>query len=141
MNEKTQRAKRWLESYRVLARKAEILMQDAQEAQDMATNISPGIKEVQVQTTRRTDGMASKIVSMIDKGMLAEEAMQAAERRFTAITKAIKNMRDTDEAYTLELRYLNAMDWEKIAYVMGKEVKTVYHYHGMALLHIEPIED
>ncbi|MCK1159685.1 hypothetical protein MXZ20_03875 [Streptococcus uberis] len=77
--------------------------------------------------------------NMSDSRLLEDTERQIAteveklSRERSVILSEVANLKSDKQIEIIKLRYLNGYKWDRVAYVMGISINTVYKYHRQAI--------
>lgn len=80
------------------------------------------------------DRITASVAKIMEYEKAAKQLSEEYIKIYTDIEKAIRAIPDPTLSEVLERRYLLYQKWEEIAAEMHYSLRTVYHYHGKALL-------
>jgi len=129
-------AKTYLRRYRALVIQRDSLQRSIDAAYARATNITPRIKEINVQGSGAQDRMAEAVARIADETGRLKEAKKKVDAALGEILRAIEAVPDEMQKTVLMLRYVEGLDWIGIQEEMKYERTQVFVIHGRALWHV-----
>ena len=125
-------AKIWLKRYTALKSQYDSIQRDMAKRRECLTSISAPIGGDAVQSSS-SDRMASVIASIIDSEEDLAETAREIERSLREILEAISSVPDATQRAVLTLRYVEGLDWIRVAERVNYEISNTYIIHGRAL--------
>lgn len=125
-------AKIWLKRYTALKSQYDSIQRDMANRRECLTSISAPIGGDAVQSSS-SDRMASVIASIIDSEEDLAETAREIERSLREILEAIASVPDATQRAVLTLRYVEGLDWIRVAERVNYEISNTYIIHGRAL--------
>lgn len=125
-------AKIWLKRYTALKSQYDSIQRDMAKRRECLTSISAPIGGDAVQSSS-SDRMASVIASIIDSEEDLAETARQIERSLREILEAIASVPDATQRAVLTLRYVEGLDWIRVAERVNYEISNTYIIHGRAL--------
>lgn len=125
-------AKIWLKRYTALKSQYDSIQRDMAKRRECLTSISAPIGGDAVQSSS-SDRMASVIASIIDSEEDLAETAREIERSLREILEAIASVPDATQRAVLTLRYVEGLDWIRVAERVNYEISNTYIIHGRAL--------
>lgn len=125
-------AKIWLKRYTALKSQYDSIQRDMAKRRECLTSISVPIGGDAVQSSS-SDRMASVIASIIDSEEDLAETAREIERSLREILEAIASVPDATQRAVLTLRYVEGLDWIRVAERVNYEISNTYIIHGRAL--------
>ena len=126
-------AKTYLRRYRALVIQRESLQRSIDAAYDRATNITPRIKEINVQGSGASDKMAEAVAQIADEAERLKAAKQRVDAALADVLTAINAVQDEMQRTVLLLRYVEGLEWQRVAEQIHYEIANTYILHGRAL--------
>ena len=131
-------AKTFLKRYRAMMQRRESLQRSIDEAYDRATSCTQKLKAVTVSGGNAAyDRMAEDVAKAADSTQQLKAVLRQIDKELAQILKAIDAVPDEMQKTVLTLRYIEGLDWLKIAERTGYEVVSIYKYHGRGLWNVE----
>lgn len=130
-------AKTYLRRYRALVVQQESLQRSIDAAYARATNITPRIKEINVQGSGAQDRMAEAVARIADETGRLKEAKKKVDAALGEILRAIEAVPDEMQKTVLMLRYVEGLEWHKVAVQINYTEAGVYVLHGRALWNVK----
>ena len=128
-------AKTFLKQYTALQAQYDSIQRDMAARRECLTSITAPIGGDAVQSSA-SDRMASVIASIIDSEVDLAETAREIERSLKEILAAIASVPDAVQRTVLTLRYIEGLDWIKVAERVNYENSNTYIIHGRALVEI-----
>ena len=130
-------AKEYLRSYRAILHRQNSLIRALASLRDRQTNCTVRLKAIQVQSSGYvSDRMADDAAAAIELEDQIMEAEAKAARALSDILRAIEAVKDETQRAVLTLRYIEGLDWLKVADGIGYEIANTYIIHGKALIEV-----
>lgn len=130
-------AKQFLQRYRAMMQRRESLQRSIDEAYERATSCTQHIKAVNVMSSGSGDRMAEDVIKVADSTEQLRAVIRQIDAELKEILEAINSIPDEMQKTILTLRYIEGLDWLKIADNTGYEVVSIYKYHGRGLWNVE----
>ena len=130
-------AKEYLRRYRAILHRQNSLIRALASLRDRQTNCTVRLKAIQVQSSGYvSDRMADNAAAAIELEDQIMEAEAKAARALSDILRAIEAVKDETQRAVLTLRYIEVLDWLKVADGIGYEIANTYIIHGKALIEV-----
>ena len=128
-------AKEFLRRYRAILHRQNSLIRALADLRDSQTNCTVKLKAIQVQGSGYVnDRMAENAAAAIELEDQILEAEAKAAQALAEILKAIDAVPEETQRSILTLRYIEGLDWLRVADRIGYEIANTYILHGKALL-------
>ena len=126
-------AKAYLSRYRALKYKCKALERAIQAALEDATNTSPRLTEVKVQTSKNGDRMADSVLNAVEASEYLEEMRQECTKTMAEIMDAIQSVKNEVQQTVLIEKYINGRTLADIQSDIFYEKRNTVIIHGKAL--------
>ena len=131
--------KEYLNQHKVLNKMIEINLEELKRIKDLSFNvISIAYDSEYIQTTRSTSAPFEK---WVDKKLELEERLSNKVCMLFDLKFQIMDMIDEldniDERLVIYYRYIDCLEWEDICYKLNVSERTVFRWHGSALVHLK----
>ena len=130
-------AKRFLRGYRALLIRRDSLMREIEQRRENATGTTVHLKPIMVTGGGGVyDRMAEDVARIVDAEDTLSDALAEISRKLKEILTAIESVPDEMQKTVLTLRYIEGLDWIKIAERIGYEERQTFVLHGRALVEV-----
>ena len=126
-------AKAYLRRYRALVAQQESLQRSIDAAFERATSCTARIKAVNVQSNGSQDRMGEDIARAIDETEKLREIKAKVDVACAEALTAINAVPDEMQRTVLLLRYVEGLEWRRVAEQIHYEIANTYILHGRAL--------
>ncbi len=126
-------AKQYLYGYLALKRRRSALMEEWEQARQVATRATSRVTAVRVSGTGRKDGMANAVLRSVEIEERLKRLVDHLAEAMDARIWMIEQIPDEWEKTVLTQRYICGKRWEEIAANLPFEIAQVYRIHGRAL--------
>ena len=127
-------AKTFLKRYRAALYRQASLIRSLNALRDRQTNCTVKLKAIQVQSGGFVmDRMAEEVVRAMELEDLILEQEREAAKVLAEVLQAINAVPDEMQRTILTLRYVEGLDWYRIAEQIHYEISNTYILHGRAL--------
>ena len=131
-------AKTYLRRYRALVVQRESLQRSIDAAYDRAYSCTQRLKTIRVQGGGSVyDRMAEDVARISDETEQLKAAKERAEKALAEIMSAIQAVPDEMQKTVLMLRYVEGLEWHKVAVQINYTEAGVYVLHGRALWNVK----
>ena len=131
-------AKTYLRRYRALVIQRDSLQRSIDAAYDRAYSCTQRFKPVHVQGGGGVyDRMAEDVARISDETEQLKAAKERAEKALAEIMSAIQAVPDEMQKTVLMLRYVEGLEWHKVAVQINYTEAGVYVLHGRALWNVK----
>ena len=131
-------AKEYLDSYRLIQTRINVLMSNIERLRAEAESVSISLDGLP-RGTATSDKMSRIVAEMADlESTLMEEMSGLFIRRMKIITQ-LGMLKSHKHQLLLQKRYIECKSWEAIAYEMGITWRHCYRLHGSALAEFEEV--
>lgn len=130
-------AKTFLARYKYLCIQQESLQRSIQAAQDRALSCTVRLKLIHTQGGGGAyDKMAEDIAGKLDAEEQLEADLEVISNALAEIRAAINSLQSEAQKTVLTLRYIECLEWHKVAVRIGYTEAGVYVLHGRALRNV-----
>ena len=126
-------AKTYLRRYRALVAQQESLQRAIDAAYARATNITPRVKEISVQASGAPDKVAEAVARIADETERLRDVKAKVDAALADVLTAINQVPDEMQRTVLLLRYVEGLEWKRVAEQIHYEAANTYILHGRAL--------
>jgi DNA-directed RNA polymerase specialized sigma24 family protein len=131
-------AKTYLKRYRALLIQRDSLQRSIEAAYDRAYSCTQRLRPVRVQGGGSVyDRMAEDVARISDETEQLKAAKERAEKALAEIMSAIQAVPDEMQKTVLMLRYVEGLEWHKVAVQINYTEAGVYVLHGRALWNVK----
>ena len=131
-------AKAFLRQYRARKIRMESLSREIEKAHERALSVTVRPKEVNVMGSHAAfDSMAEAVCKAADASETLYAEYQECNRVLVQIMQAINAVPDEMQKTVLTLRYVEGLEWHKIAVQINYTEAGVYVLHGRALWNVK----
>lgn len=131
-------AKAFLRQYRARKIRMESLSREIEKARERALSVTVRPKEINVQGSHAAfDSMAEAICKAADASETLYAEYQECNRVLVQIMEAISAVPDEMQKTVLTLRYVEGLEWHKVAAQINYTEAGVYVLHGRALWNVK----
>ena len=131
-------AKAFLSRYKYLCIQQESLQRSIQAAHDRALSCTVRLKPIQTKGgCGAYDRIAEDIAGMLDAEEQLALCVSDKNRALAEILAAINSLQSEAQKTVLTLRYIECLDWQKVAQRMNYEISMTYILHGRALRNVD----
>ena len=131
-------AKAFLSRYKYLCIQQESLQRSIQAAQDRALSCTVRLKPIKTQGgCGAYDRLAEGIAGKLDAEEQLALCVSDKNRALAEILAAINSLQSEAQKTVLTLRYIECLDWQKVAQRMNYEISMTYILHGRALRNVD----
>lgn len=129
-------AKIYLQRYRAARARYASLCREINDLRESLTGTTVHLKQDVVSTSGASDRMGATVAKIVDM----ESAISGEAAEVTAILNevlaAIRSVQDETQRAVLTMRYIEGLDWLKVAERIGYEISNTYIIHGRALVEV-----
>lgn len=132
-------SKKYLQQLRLYDAIITTKLEDLQHLKEMATKITPTLKDDTVSGGGNQDKLCDAIAKIVD---LEEKIDRTIDRYVAAkqeISATLDKLTDPDQLQVLHKRYVQYMTWEQIACEMNMSYRNVCYIHGKGLQTVNQI--
>jgi len=130
-------AKTYLRRYRALVIQRDSLQRSIEAAYDRAYSCTQRLKPIRVTGGGGAyDRMAEDVARISDETEQLKAAKERAENALSQIMEAIQAVPDEMQRTVLVLRYVEGLEWHKVAVQINYTEAGVYVLHGRALRNV-----
>ena len=130
-------AKRFLRGYRALLIRRDSLIREIEQRRESATGTTVHLKPIMVTGGGGAyDRMAEDVARIVDAEDTLSDALAEISRKLKEILQAIESVPDEMQKTVLTLRYIEGLDWIRIAERIGYEERQTFVLHGRALVEV-----
>ena len=131
-------AKAFLCRYKYLCIQQESLQRSIQAAQDRALSCTVRLKPIHTQGgSGAYDRLAEDIAGKLDAEEQLSMDLDGISKALAEIRAAINSLQSEAQKTVLTLRYIECLDWQKVAQRMNYEISMTYILHGRALRNVD----
>ena len=131
-------AKTYLKRYRALLIQMDSLQRSIEAAYDRAYSCTQRLKPIRVTGGGSVyDRMAEDVARISDETEQLKAAKERAEKALAEIMSAIQAVPDEMQKTVLMLRYVEGLEWHKVAVQINYTEAGVYVLHGRALWNVK----
>ena len=131
-------AKAFLRQYRARKIRMESLSREIEKARERALSVTVRPKEVNVMGSHAAyDSMAEAVCKAADASETLYAEYQECNRVLAQIMQAISAVPDEMQKTVLTLRYVEGLEWHKVAAQINYTEAGVYVLHGRALWNVK----
>ena len=129
--------KEYLKSYLNNKRKLESLnMQTAELREKIQSVKAMSYSDIPKSSSPQTD-LSDYIVRLEEMDEDITELTKVINKKFEIIEKAILKLKNANESYIIQLRYIQNKSWEEISIITKYSLRHTHNIHGSALVNIE----
>ena len=126
-------AKIFLQRYRAARARYASMCREIIDLRESLTGTTVQLKADVVSGGGGSDRMATVVAKIIDaESQLADESAEVSEA-LTGVMDAIRSVTDETQKAVLTMRYIEGLNWQKIAEQIHYEERQTYAIHGRAL--------
>jgi len=130
-------AKAFLCRYKYLCIQQESLQRSIQAAQDRALSCTVRLKPIHTQGGGAYDRLAEDVAGKLDAEEQLALDLGEISKALADIRAAINSLQSEAQKTVLTLRYIEGLDWQKVAQRMNYEISMTYILHGRALRNVD----
>lgn len=129
-------AKVFLARYRAIKVRYESILREMEHRREELTSITAPIRDDPVQSSGSPDRMAEALARIIDAEAELYATKAELDTALVEILEAIASVPDEMQKAVLTLRYVEGLDWIRVAERINYEISNTYIIHGKGLLEV-----